>query len=103
MAEDKEGGVASYEQLQEALFGPGANSGGGLPPGTDRDDVSACSRASRTKRVAPFSLSLSLLWVLDGRVLLCAFCARAPAVPRRRSQAHPEVASDVDGFIKSRL
>ena len=31
--------AGSFEALQEALFGEGANSGGGLPPGTSRDEV----------------------------------------------------------------
>ena len=33
--------AGSFEQLQEALFGPGAASSGGLPPGTDREEVRA--------------------------------------------------------------
>ena len=92
MAEDKEGGVASYEQLQEALFGPGANSGGGLPPGTDRDDVSACARASRAKRVAHFSLSLSLVGSGRARLTLCVLC------PCTRSST-PTLASSPGGCV----
>ena len=52
MAGEKEG-AASYEQLQEALFGPGANSSGGLPPGTDREEVRRRARLAQRECLRP--------------------------------------------------